>query len=140
MNSKGKMNVNITIDDKPYMVYSSDNVLLNDAHFFTKETTSVISGKYYGSSTCLEEQGWIAYWDNKVVKKQEKKITITILTENPTTYKTYSANVSIPDNFHVTDRYFTTDDKIIKTVFIRDLHRFGNPVPLEISGIEFSEF
>jgi hypothetical protein len=132
------MKVSLYINSSQYITYGeTDNVLANDSRLITNGDTHILSGKYYGSSTCLGEKGWIGYWNDETDCLVDcKTVELTIKIERTDTI-IHSTIVSIPSDFTPSRLSFEVNDEVIKRVFIRDLHRFARPIPLEISGIEF---
>jgi hypothetical protein len=134
------MRTTLYINNSQYLSYGeSDNVLLNDSRLINNGKIYIFSGKYYGSSTCIGEKGWIGYWNDETNSLEnciEVELSLKIQREGIDDL-IHCINVTIPNNFTPSNMSFEVDDKIIKRIFVRDLHRFARPIPLEISGIEF---
>jgi hypothetical protein len=131
------MIVKLSIDYEPYLEYSASNALNYDSNLLENKDVYTLSAKYYGSSTCINRVGWIAFlhYEKGIVERNKKYITIEIIKNDKKIV--HSLEVNVPEHYNFTTKYIEVDDSIVKKIYLRDLHRFEYPVPLEISGIEF---
>lgn len=131
------MIVKLFVDYEPYLEFSSHNTLNYDSTLLENGGVYTLAGKYYGSSTCINRVGWIVYYhyEKGIVAINKKHITLEITKNGKKTI--HSLEVNVPKDYQFTKKYIEVDDDIVKKIYLRDLHRFEYPIPLEISGIEF---
>lgn len=146
------MIVQLLINNTLYLEHdTSIDVIKNDSNFMKKDDLYILSGRYYGSSTCIGENGWIGYYklfgtqngysfgiqnrpfEIKIEDKKDIEMVIYIKDDNKLNYS--SLKLNIPDI--LVGNTIEVEHDIIKTIYIRKLEKFGNPAPLEISGIAF---
>jgi hypothetical protein len=129
------MQVYIKLNNCDYLSYDGKEVLSNDSRLLTHDSTYTLSGKYYGSSTCLGESGWISYYDeekNCLVDSKEIVLYLKVIS-NEEIILDHKCKLNIPEDYKISQMYFNVNDDVVKKIFIR--YFLSNIVPRNLYKI-----